>query len=114
MNTGFLKRLVNSITKTEQNVDCCRRADVKYCHRSMSEFKYACPVCGQHMMCDSSQGGSVMECPTCFQKITAPQAPVSGDAKFILTGTKVSERPIPKIATESRFEPKRGITPSVV
>ena len=60
---------------------------------SMSEFKFACPVCGQHMMCDASQGGSVMECPTCFQKITAPQAPAA-DAKFILTGTKVSEKKI--------------------
>ena len=57
----------------------------------MSEFKFACPVCGQHMMCDTSHGGSVMECPTCFQKITAPQAPAA-DGKFILTGTKVSER----------------------
>lgn len=58
----------------------------------MSEFKYACPVCGQHMMCDSSHGGSVMECPTCFQKIIAPQAPNTADPKFILTGTKVGER----------------------
>jgi DNA-directed RNA polymerase subunit RPC12/RpoP len=61
----------------------------------MSEFKYACPVCGQHMMCDSSQAGSVMECPTCFQKITAPQAPASDGQKFILTGTKVGDRPPP-------------------
>ncbi len=59
----------------------------------MSEFKFACPVCGQHMMCDSSQGGTVMECPTCFQKITAPQAPASDEQKFIITGTKKSERP---------------------
>lgn len=59
----------------------------------MSEFKFACPVCGQHMMCDVSQGGRVMECPTCFQKITAPQAPAA-DGKFILTGTKVSEKKI--------------------
>ena len=63
----------------------------------MSEFKYACPVCGQHMMCDSSQAGTVMECPTCFQKITAPQAPASEDQKLILTGTKVGERSAPKI-----------------
>jgi DNA-directed RNA polymerase subunit RPC12/RpoP len=61
----------------------------------MSEFKYACPVCGQHMKCDSSQSGTVMECPTCFQKITAPQAPESDDPKFIITGTKTGERPIP-------------------
>jgi DNA-directed RNA polymerase subunit RPC12/RpoP len=65
----------------------------------MSEYKYACPVCGQHMMCDSSQAGSVMECPTCFQKIIAPQAPSGDDQKFVLTGTKVGERPAPKIPT---------------
>jgi len=66
----------------------------------MSEYKYACPVCGQHMKCDSSQAGTVMECPTCFQKIIAPQAPAGDDQKFVLTGTKVGERPAPKIATE--------------
>ena len=54
----------------------------------MSEFKFACPVCGQHMNCDSSHAGSVMECPTCFQKITAPQTTATGEQKFILTGTK--------------------------
>jgi DNA-directed RNA polymerase subunit RPC12/RpoP len=62
---------------------------------AMSEFKYACPVCGQHIKCDSSQGGMAMECPTCFQKITAPHAPESDDPKFIITGTKIGERPIP-------------------
>jgi hypothetical protein len=61
----------------------------------MSEFKYACPVCGQHIKCDSSQSGTTMECPTCFQKITAPQAPKTDDPKFIITGTKTGERPIP-------------------
>ena len=63
----------------------------------MSEFKYACPVCGQHMMCDSSQAGTVMECPTCFQKITAPQVLASEDQKLILAGTKVGERSAPKV-----------------
>jgi hypothetical protein len=45
------------------------------CFRPMSEFKYACPVCGQHMQSDSSQTGAVVDCPTCFQKIVVPQAP---------------------------------------
>lgn len=71
----------------------------------MSEFKFACPVCGQHMMCDASHGGSVMECPTCFQKIAAPQAPAA-DGKFILTGTKVSERKI------SARGPDAAVTPA--
>jgi len=65
----------------------------------MSEFKYACPVCGQHIKCDSSQAGTVMDCPTCFQKITVPQAPANADQKFILTGSKVEEkRPSPTLA----------------
>jgi DNA-directed RNA polymerase subunit RPC12/RpoP len=67
----------------------------------MSEYKYACPVCGQHMMCDSSQAGTVMECPTCFQKITAPQAPADAGQKLILAGTKPGERPLVKIAAEN-------------
>jgi hypothetical protein len=66
----------------------------------MSEFKYACPVCGQHIKCDSSQAGTQMECPTCFQKITVPQAPAEGDQKFILTGTKKGDRPLPKTPEE--------------
>lgn len=62
----------------------------------MSEFKYACPVCGQHIKCDSSQSGTQMECPTCFQKIIVPQAPAE-EQKFIITGQKVgAERPLPK------------------
>jgi DNA-directed RNA polymerase subunit RPC12/RpoP len=74
----------------------------------MSEFKYACPVCGQHMMCDSSQSGSVMECPTCYQKIVAPQAPAA-DAKFILTGTKFTEKKIP--ATLAAAAAASGVAP---
>src|SRR5208282_4671950 len=67
----------------------------------MSEFKYSCPVCGQHIRCDSSQAGSVMECPTCFQKITVPQAPATDDSKLIITGTKVGERPMPTASGDS-------------
>ncbi len=58
----------------------------------MSEFKYACPVCGQHIRCDSTQSGSVMDCPTCFQKIIVPQAPANADSPLILTGQKFVEK----------------------
>jgi DNA-directed RNA polymerase subunit RPC12/RpoP len=68
---------------------------------AMSEFKYACPVCGQHMKCDSSQSGTVMECPTCFQKIIAPQAPETDDPKFIIKGTKAGERPVPTVMADT-------------
>ena len=60
------------------------------------------------MKCDSSQSGTVMECPTCFQKITAPQAPESDDPKFIITGRKTGERPIPSaVATAGLLTPVR-------
>jgi hypothetical protein len=58
----------------------------------MSEFKFACPVCGQHITADSQASGSHLECPTCFQSIVVPQAPASNDSKFILSASKVSKR----------------------
>ncbi len=62
----------------------------------MSEFKFACPVCGQHITADSTASGSQLECPTCFQKIIVPQAPASPDSKFILSATQVGKpRPLP-------------------
>ena len=63
--------------------------------RTMSEFKFACPVCGQHIKCDATKSGSQMECPTCFRKIVVPQAPAGEDSKLILTAATVSSRPVP-------------------
>src|SRR5215467_5820303 len=57
----------------------------------MSEFKFACPVCGQHITADSSTSGGQLECPTCFQKIVVPQAPASTDSKFILSAAQVGK-----------------------
>ncbi len=33
-----------------------------------------------------------MDCPTCFQKIVAPQAPADGEQKLIITGTKLTDK----------------------
>jgi len=57
----------------------------------MSEFKFACPVCGQHITADSSNSGGHIDCPTCYQKIVVPQAPASADPKFILSAAQVSK-----------------------
>jgi hypothetical protein len=53
----------------------------------MSEFKFACPVCGQRMAVDSSATGAQVECPTCFQIIIVPKAPVTG-SKYQLSATQ--------------------------
>ncbi len=62
----------------------------------MSEFKFACPVCGQHITTDSSTVGSRTECPTCFRSIVVPQAPASKDVKLI-----VAAKHAPKTAPTS-------------
>src|SRR5271155_2087301 len=87
--------------------------------QSMSEYKYACPVCGQHIKCDSSQAGSVMECPTCFQKIIAPQASDNPDPKFILTGQKYSEKKVSDAsaraaATSTTVAPRKSFPLGIV
>jgi hypothetical protein len=65
----------------------------------MSEFKFACPVCTQHIRCDSAQSGSVMDCPTCLQKIIVPFAPASADSPIVPTGQRYVEKkpePLPE------------------
>ena len=57
----------------------------------MSEFKFACPVCGQHITADSEGTGSQLECPTCYRKIVVPQAPTSADPKFILSASEANK-----------------------
>jgi len=64
------------------------------CLLAMSEFKFACPVCGQHITADSSLSGSKLECPTCYRKIIVPQAPTA-QSKFILSAAQ-ADRPRPQ------------------
>ncbi|HKW29706.1 MAG TPA: hypothetical protein VJT54_10245 [Verrucomicrobiae bacterium] len=53
----------------------------------MSEFKFACPVCGQRMAVDASASGAQVECPTCFQIVIVPKAPAVG-SKYQLSATQ--------------------------
>jgi hypothetical protein len=63
--------------------------------KAMSEFKFACPVCGQHITAASKSSGTQLECPTCFQKIIIPQAPASAFSKLILSASRVGKpRPV--------------------
>jgi hypothetical protein len=72
----------------------------------MSEFKFACPVCGQHITADSTTSGGQVECPTCFRKIVVPQAPASPDSKLILSAAQVDQR---RLANPEPTRPlKRG------
>jgi len=54
----------------------------------MSEFKFACPVCGQHITVARSSSGTQMDCPTCFRTIVVPQAPAGNDSKLLLSAAQ--------------------------
>lgn len=73
---------------------------------TMSDFKFACPVCGQHITCDSGSSGSQMDCPTCFRHLVVPQAPAPGKTNFVLTASEVQTRSIPL--------PGKTVAPTVV
>jgi DNA-directed RNA polymerase subunit RPC12/RpoP len=39
----------------------------------MSDVRFACPYCGQHIACDRSYSGNAIDCPSCGARITVPQ-----------------------------------------
>ena len=65
--------------------------------RPMSEFKFTCPVCGQHMAVDAGAAGAQIECPTCFQRIIVPRAP-RVDSKYILSATQYIKPQAPSVS----------------
>jgi hypothetical protein len=72
----------------------------------MSDLKFACPVCGQHITADSSSSGGKLECPTCFRKIIVPQAPASAETKFILSASEANRPRPPMPEAPAASEPK--------
>jgi DNA-directed RNA polymerase subunit RPC12/RpoP len=68
----------------------------------MSEFKFACPVCGQHITADSKTSGTQLECPTCYRKIVVPQP--ATESKFVLTASEAN-KPRPPQPTIPTLEP---------
>jgi DNA-directed RNA polymerase subunit RPC12/RpoP len=41
----------------------------------MSEFKFNCPHCGQHLKSDESAAGRQIQCPSCDHLIRIPAVP---------------------------------------
>jgi len=75
----------------------------------MSEFKFACPVCGQHITVPSSSSGAQMACPTCFREIVVPQAPAGNDSKLLLEAAQPTQpRPTSAVADLSPLRPSRS------
>jgi len=43
----------------------------------MSDFKFTCPHCQQHLSADSSMGGTEVACPNCSKQLVLPDPPAS-------------------------------------
>lgn len=41
----------------------------------MSDFKFDCPKCGQHLKCDVQCSGQQIDCPTCKTQFAIPAPP---------------------------------------
>lgn len=41
----------------------------------MSEFKFECPHCKQHLACDEAHSGRQIQCPGCNTLIRIPNVP---------------------------------------
>ena len=41
----------------------------------MSEFKFNCPHCDQHLKCDAEASGRQIQCPNCNHLIRIPPVP---------------------------------------
>jgi DNA-directed RNA polymerase subunit M/transcription elongation factor TFIIS len=48
----------------------------------MSELKFSCPACGQHIMCSKADGGNVMQCPNCNVELRIPFSNVTINGEF--------------------------------
>jgi DNA-directed RNA polymerase subunit RPC12/RpoP len=41
----------------------------------MSQFKFSCPHCDQHLQCDEQASGREIQCPNCHHLIRVPPIP---------------------------------------
>lgn len=44
----------------------------------MSEFKFSCPFCEQHLQCDEKLCGRQIQCPACQHLLRIPPSPAKG------------------------------------
>jgi DNA-directed RNA polymerase subunit RPC12/RpoP len=75
----------------------------------MSQFKFACVYCGQHIQCETRLSGRQIKCPGCQSRIVIP-SPEKGQPARRQPLTKFTwdtEVPTPKVVVpKSRQSPR--------
>jgi hypothetical protein len=67
----------------------------------MSEFKFSCPQCGQHILCDPRWSGSEINCPACQQTLVVPAVGPPVIEAPAATGPRIAPEPSGKRANYS-------------
>jgi len=72
----------------------------------MSEIKFACPHCDQHIACDESYGGRVLQCPACLAAMRIPPvAPVASPGPLRLAASAPGVGRTPLYPTGAALDP---------
>jgi DNA-directed RNA polymerase subunit RPC12/RpoP len=97
-------------------------------HKSMSEYKFNCPSCGQHLKADETMAGNHISCPTCAKLIAVPteeeaaMATTNSASASPMVPKDESEEspftpfpapPAPEATTTTRFPTRAIVTPEV-
>lgn len=64
----------------------------------MSEIKFACPHCGQHITCDAGYADLSIQCPTCNRPMEVPRLSALDPAHPDLCLVAEKPRPKPRLA----------------
>ena len=71
----------------------------------MSEFKFTCPQCGQHILCDTQWSGSEINCPACQQTLVVPSLGPPVIETPTATGPQIAQQPS---ASRVNYDPKHN------
>lgn len=76
----------------------------------MSEIKFACPYCSQHVTCDAQYGDALIDCPACGNEMVVPRLNASDSAHPSML--VVASRPGPKRSTSGAGPTVRAMSES--
>jgi Flp pilus assembly protein TadB len=65
----------------------------------MSDIRFACPFCQQHIVCDADYGGLSIDCPSCRNKMIVPRLSAAAPdhpSMLVLASTPAPDEAKPK------------------
>jgi hypothetical protein len=70
----------------------------------MNEFKFSCPRCGQHILCDTQWNGREINCPACQQTLVVPSLGPPVPETTVPAGPRIAQKPSGQRVKYYRYE----------